>query len=53
MNPEKINLDKLANDIQLNIYDAIYAVPKEPQTDGGQNVNKAALLFQNNWDRQQ
>jgi len=40
---EKINLDKLANDIQLNIYDAIYAVPKEPQTDGGQNDLVAAV----------
>lgn len=34
---EIINLDKLANDIQLNVYDLLYSVPKEPQTEAGHN----------------
>lgn len=32
---EIINLDKLVNDIQLNVYDLLYSLPKEPQTEGG------------------
>jgi hypothetical protein len=32
---EIINLDKLANDIQLGIMDALYQYPKVPQTEGG------------------
>jgi hypothetical protein len=34
---EIINLDKLVNDIQLNVYDLLYSVPKEPQTEAGHN----------------
>ena len=34
---EIINLDKLANDIQLNVYDLLYSLPKEPQTEAGHN----------------
>lgn len=33
---EMINLDKLVNDCQLNIYDLLYSLPKEPQTEAGQ-----------------
>lgn len=33
---EIFNLDKLANDIQLNVYDLLYSLPKEAQTDAGQ-----------------
>lgn len=32
---EIINLDKLVNDIQLNVYDLLYSLPKEPQTEAG------------------
>ena len=32
---EMINLDKLVNDIQLNVYDLLYSLPKEPQTEAG------------------
>ena len=32
---EMINLDKLVNDIQLNVYDLLYSSPKEPQTEAG------------------
>lgn len=32
---EIINLDKLCNDIQLNVYDLLYSLPKEPQTEAG------------------
>jgi hypothetical protein len=32
---EMINLDKLANDIQLGIMDLLYQYPKVPQTEGG------------------
>jgi hypothetical protein len=32
---ELINLDKLANDIQLAVMDALYQAPKIPQTDAG------------------
>lgn len=32
---EMINLDKLVNDIQLNVYDLLYSLPKEPQTNAG------------------
>lgn len=34
---EMINLDKLVNDIQLNVYDLLYSLPKEPQTEAGHN----------------
>lgn len=34
---EMINLDKLVNDCQLNIYDLLYSLPKEPQTEAGQS----------------
>lgn len=34
---EMINLDKLVNDIQLNVYDLLYSIPKEPQTEAGHN----------------
>jgi hypothetical protein len=41
---EMVNLDKLANDIQLGIMDALYQYPKVPQTEGGitQIVNAIA-----------
>lgn len=32
---EIINLDKLANDIQLNVYDLLYSQPKVAQTEAG------------------
>ena len=32
---EMINLDKLVNDITLNVYDLLYSLPKEPQTEAG------------------
>ena len=34
---EMINLDKLVNDIQLNVYDLLYSLPKEHQTEAGHN----------------
>lgn len=34
---ERLNLDMLGNNIQLNIMDLLYSVPKIPQTDGGSN----------------
>lgn len=41
---EMINLDKLANDIQLNVMDLLYQYPKVPQTESGitQIVNAIA-----------
>lgn len=40
---EIINLDKLANDIQLGIMDLLYQYPKIPQTEGGITQLVAAI----------
>lgn len=49
---EMVNLDKLVNDMQLNIYDLLYSTPKEPQTEAGQTeiagaINQACATSQN------
>ena len=44
---EVINLDKLANDIQLNIMDALYQNPKVPQTEGGMGILKSTIIEAN------
>ena len=40
---ERIYLDKLANDIQLNVADLFNQVPKVPQTEAGVNMIVAAI----------
>ena len=40
---EVINLDKLANDIQLNVADLLNQTPKVPQTEAGMNQIKTVI----------
>lgn len=40
---EMVNLDKLANDIQLGVMDLLYQLPKVPQTEGGMTQIKGTI----------
>ncbi|KKQ88299.1 MAG: hypothetical protein UT13_C0002G0008 [Candidatus Pacebacteria bacterium GW2011_GWF2_38_9] len=44
---EILNLDKLANDIQLNVMDVLYGNSKVPQTEGGVGMIRSAIISAN------